>query len=58
MEQDNWRNYPLSLPLEVCSPCVFDLGHYKKLWDANQHRLFTDDDVQIKVVEVGLKGVT
>jgi len=51
--------YPASLAPTQCDPYIFDTAHFDNLLNQNSKRLFVpDDQLQIKVVEVGHRGTT
>jgi hypothetical protein len=49
----------MSLVDQACSPYIFDTYHFEKLLSANSERtLVADDQLQIKLIEVGEKGIS
>jgi hypothetical protein len=54
----DWQNYPLSVDPQFCSPYLFNTKYSTKLLSDNAERLFvSNDELHIKVVEVGIEGV-
>jgi hypothetical protein len=48
----------MSLVDQACSPYIFDTNHFENLLSANSERtLVADDQLQIKLIEVGEKGI-
>jgi hypothetical protein len=49
----------MSLVDQTCSPYIFDTNHFENLLSANSERtLVADDQLQIKLIEVGEKGIS
>jgi hypothetical protein len=48
----------MSLVDQACSPYIFDTNHFENLLSANSERtLVSDDQLHIKLIEVGEKGI-
>lgn len=50
--------HPASLAEQPCDPYVFDISHFECLLNENSRRtLVPDNQLQIKLIEVGVRGI-